>query len=159
MESCTDLALSYFKEGGGFSCSQAVLGAFAPRFGLDRETAFRVAGAFGGGVAATGSICGAVTGALMVIGLIYGITDLEERHLRLKAYQQSREFLERFRALHNSVRCRGLLGHDISTREGYNKIKEEGLGATRCTLLVRDAAHILEEMIEQWQNGAGEAAG
>jgi len=44
---------------------------YGGRSGLDRETALKVAGAFGAGMARTGGTCGSVTGALMVIGLKY----------------------------------------------------------------------------------------
>lgn len=62
-----ETALSRFNQ--GFLCSQAVLAAFAPELGLDEATAIKVAGVFGGGVANTGGICGAVNGAFMVKGL------------------------------------------------------------------------------------------
>ncbi len=45
-------AVSVFKE--GFSCSQAVLSTYGAQFGLDRETALRVAGALGGGMGRMG---------------------------------------------------------------------------------------------------------
>ena len=62
-----DVAGSRFSE--GFSCSQSVLAAFAPELGLDADAALRVSAAFGGGMGRTGGTCGAVTGALMVLGL------------------------------------------------------------------------------------------
>ena len=68
--SVVDRAGSAFDE--GFSCSQAVLSAFAPEHGLDRETALKVATAFGGGMGHRGDTCGAVTGAFMAIGLRHG---------------------------------------------------------------------------------------
>jgi C_GCAxxG_C_C family probable redox protein len=45
-----------------------VLSTYGPQFGLDRESAVRIAKAFGSGMG-MGETCGAVTGALMVIGL------------------------------------------------------------------------------------------
>ncbi len=56
----------------GFSCSQAVFSTFAEKIGLDKETALRISGPFGGGMARMGDTCGAVTGAFMAIGLKYG---------------------------------------------------------------------------------------
>ena len=53
----------------GYSCSQSVLSAYAPGYGLDERSAFKLASAFGGGMAHLDGACGAVTGALMVIGL------------------------------------------------------------------------------------------
>jgi hypothetical protein len=56
----------------GFSCSQSVLGAYAEQHGLPRELALGLADAFGGGLGGLGRTCGAVTGAIMVIGLARG---------------------------------------------------------------------------------------
>lgn len=55
----------------GFNCSQIVLSSFAEDLGLDSEMANKVATCFGGGMG-SGDTCGAVTGALMVLGLKYG---------------------------------------------------------------------------------------
>ncbi|MFZ5631777.1 MAG: C-GCAxxG-C-C family protein [Bacillota bacterium] len=65
-----ELAVSSFQEGA--LCSQALFSTCAVKLGLDRETAMKIATPFGGGMARLGETCGAVTGALMVIGLKYG---------------------------------------------------------------------------------------
>jgi len=56
----------------GITCSAAVFSAFSSEMGLDVKTARKIACGFGGGVSKTGNICGAVSGAIMVIGLNYG---------------------------------------------------------------------------------------
>jgi len=57
---------------GPCNCCQAVLGSMAPRLGLDEGTAILFGTAFGGGMGRMGGICGAVTGAFLVLGLRYG---------------------------------------------------------------------------------------
>lgn len=72
-------SLNYFKN--GFNCSQALLATYATDFGLSEEMALKVATQFGGG-ARKGEMCGAVSGALMVLGLKYGhyhYGDVEEK--------------------------------------------------------------------------------
>jgi C_GCAxxG_C_C family probable redox protein len=142
-----ETALALFKEGGGFNCAQAVLAAIAPRFNLDRETACKVAGAFGGGIGRSGAACGAVTGALMAIGLRYGMTEIEDQDGKIKTYERAGEFLARFKGKHGVLNCKELLGVDISTPEGLKQIKERKMGATHCTGFIRDAVAILEEII------------
>jgi len=58
--------------GKGITCSASVFGAFAQDLGLEEKTARKIACGFGGGISKTGNICGAVSGAIMVIGLKYG---------------------------------------------------------------------------------------
>jgi C_GCAxxG_C_C family probable redox protein len=134
-----------FKE--GFACSQSVLSAFAAEFGLNREKALRVAGAFGGGMGRMGKTCGAVTGAFMVIGLKYAKLRPEDNQTREKAYELVKEFVKRFQERNGSIECRKLLGHDISTPEGYKIIYEKGLTKELCPSFVQDAVEILEQIL------------
>ena len=60
---------------GRFTCSAAVFSTFSAELGLDPNTAKKIACGFGAGVSKTGNICGAVSGAIMVIGLKYGKTE------------------------------------------------------------------------------------
>ena len=57
---------------GGWNCAQSVLGVFCEDCGLDRETAMKLASGFGAGMARKQEVCGAVSGAIMVIGLKHG---------------------------------------------------------------------------------------
>ncbi|MBC7265274.1 MAG: C_GCAxxG_C_C family protein [Chloroflexi bacterium] len=138
-------ALACFNE--GFSCAQAVLSTYAPRFGLDREMALRIAGAFGGGMGRLGEVCGAVTGAFMLIGLKYGKIRAEDDQARETAYAWVREFADRFESRNGSIRCKELLGYDISTPEGLALAREREVFTTVCPKLVRDAAEIIGQML------------
>ncbi len=146
MNKRADDAIECFKK--TFSCSQAVLSTFGPEMGLEKNLALRVAGAFGGGMARMGETCGAVTGALMVIGLKYGKTDVQDEAAKEKTYACAREFIDRFLAQHGSIKCRELLTFEIGTPEGQRRFKEENCLALRCTAFVRDAILILEEILD-----------
>lgn len=132
----------------GFNCSQAVLSTFGPALGLDRDTALKVAAAFGGGMAGRGETCGAVSGALMGIGLKYGRTRSDDEEAKERAYGLAENFMKEFESRHGSVLCRDLLGYDISTPEGLASAGQENLGTTLCPNFVGDAAEILEELLE-----------
>jgi C_GCAxxG_C_C family probable redox protein len=134
-------AVSLFEE--GFSCSQAILSTFGPQLGLDRETALKVATAFGGGMGHMGETCGAVTGAFMVIGLKHGRIRAEDEETRDKAYELVAEFVDKFRSRNGSIVCRELLGCDINTPEGLALAREKNV----CPGFVRDAAEIIEEIL------------
>ena len=138
-------AVSYFEE--GFSCAQAVLATYAPQLGLDRETALKVAGAFGGGMARMGQTCGAVTGALMSIGLQNGKTVADDEETTEACYDLAKEFAEQFRSRNGSTICKELLGYDISSLEERKIADEKKLFETRCPEFVHDAAEILEQLL------------
>ena len=131
----------------GFSCTQAVLSTYGGDYGLSRDTALRVAGAFGGGMGRMGKTCGAVTGAFMVIGLKHGAKEAKDEDKKEKTYALVREFTERFRSRNGSIVCNELLGYDISTPEGRGLAQEKELFSTLCPGLVKDAAEILEQLL------------
>ena len=133
----------------GFNCAQSVFVAFAPDLGLDEATALKVSTAFGGGMGRLGEVCGAVTGALMALGLKYGRTSKEDVAARDKTYALTQEFARRFKERHGCLDCRDLLGCDPGTPEGQASIKERNLHNTLCTKLVQDAAAILEDMMRE----------
>ena len=141
-----DTAVSLFSQ--GFSCSQSLLLAFAPRFGLDPNLAARLASPFGGGIARQGRVCGAVTGALMVIGLHCGNATTEEREAKEAAYAKIRALMASFAQAHETTECRELTGYDLSTPEGYSAATEAAVFTQRCPEFVRTAATLVAEVLE-----------
>ncbi len=137
-------ALEFFKN--GFSCSQAILAAFADGFALPRETALKIAAGLGGGLKC-GEVCGAVSGAVLVIGLKYGPTDPKDKEAKKICNAKTEDFMRAFREKQGATRCMDLLGCDVSTPEGMQKARDEKLFTTRCVDLVSDAVDILEEKL------------
>jgi C_GCAxxG_C_C family probable redox protein len=141
----SDQATKSFKE--GFNCSQAVLSVFAEELNLDKDLALKVSCGFGGGMARMGETCGAVTGALMAIGLKYGKTNLIEDEARVNTYSKVNEFVEEFKSRNNTIVCKELLGCVISTPEGAKIASEKNLHSTVCPKFVADASEILEKIL------------
>lgn len=137
-------AVKEFKS--GLNCSQAVLGHYAEEHGLPLELAMRVASGFGGGMGRTGGVCGAVSGAIMAIGLMAATDNPRDSVAKSHIYGLVRSFLEEFRARHGSTQCRELLGCDISTPEGYEQAASQGLFQQKCPHYVQDAVEILDDM-------------
>lgn len=139
-----DKAAATFKE--GFSCSQAVLGAYCERFGLDKMLAYKISSGFGGGMHCD-QTCGAVTGAFMVIGLKHGRTRADDVEAKMKTARLTAEFAKKFKERHGSVGCTELLGCNISTLEGFEEAKKKDLFKQLCPKYVISAVEILEEML------------
>jgi C_GCAxxG_C_C family probable redox protein len=135
-------AVAYFAE--GFSCAQSVCAAYVPLFGMERDMALRAAGAFGGGMGRSGQTCGAVTGAIIVIGLKYGKTRADDNATREKGYALAAEFIRRFEAHHGALTCPALLGCHTGTPEGRALAHEKQLYTTVCADLVWDLVELLE---------------
>ncbi len=131
----------------GLSCSQAIFSVYGKDLGFDPETAVKIASAFGAGVAKTGEICGAASGALMVIGLTQRPEDIRDATSREKVYAKARKFLEEFTARNASVNCTELVGYDLSDPAQFAEARERKVFATRCSKIVRDAAEILDGLL------------
>ncbi|MGE5454844.1 MAG: C-GCAxxG-C-C family protein [Methylocystaceae bacterium] len=129
-----------------YSCSQTIFTAFGPGLGCPEDMCVRVASCFGGGMARTGNTCGLVTGALMAIGLMYNPDSSSPKD---EVYQLARTFKQNFEANHGSITCRDLLGHDISTPEGQQKVETGDLHEKICRELVKSAAEILDGILPQ----------
>ncbi len=129
----------------GFNCAQSVLGAFGPEAGLDQEACLRVGGSFGAGMARKAETCGAVTGALMVMGLRHAMVREGDSQAKKKNYDEASKFMDEFKKLNGSLICRELLGCDLSTPEGSKMAADRKLTTTLCPKLVRSAVEILEK--------------
>ena len=143
----SDRAVTVLKE--GYNCAQSVFSTFAPGLGLEEGKAAKIASAFGGGMARRGDACGAVTGAFMAIGLKFGSSRPEDKEIKEKSYEIAREFVRRFTERSGTIVCRDLLGCDISTHEGFERAKQQGLFDTVCTKLVKDSVEILEDILSK----------
>ena len=126
-----------------------MLASFAGDYGMDRDTALKVAGAFGGGFGRLGHTCGAITGGMMAIGLKYGKTVPEDDPAREKTYALAGEFIEKFKERHRTTLCRELIECDISTPEGIQSAKDRQLFTALCPKYVSTAVEILEELLRE----------
>jgi len=143
----SEKALEYFR--GRFNCSQSIFAVFGPEFGLSEDECFKIACAFGGGMGRQQLTCGAVTGALMVLGLKFGkgLEDPEEK--KKLTYQKAKEFFDEFARLNGSAKCIELLdGLNMNNPDELEIIKERKLFDIKCEKYVADAVKILESMME-----------
>jgi C_GCAxxG_C_C family probable redox protein len=111
---------------------------------MSKETALKIACGFGGGCR-SGEICGAASGAVLVVGLKCGHFIVDNIESKKNCYAKTVEFLNTFRTKNRSVVCREILGYDISTDEGYKQAQSRDLFKTICFDMVKSAVSILEE--------------
>jgi len=129
----------------GYNCAQSVLSTMFEHWNGENELIPKIATAFGGGIGRCGSICGALTGGVMAIGIKYGTHEpfLEKR---LKAYELAQKLYKRFERQHGSVLCRELIGYDLSNPEELEKARESKVFEEKCVNFVRKAVETLVEL-------------
>jgi C_GCAxxG_C_C family probable redox protein len=118
---------------------------YGPLCGVDEEICIRIASPFGGGIGHLQEICGAVSGAIMAIGLKHG-AGTAERDRRDRINELAREFINEYTKRNSSILCRDLLGFDITTESGLVEARRRGIFSA-CGNYVRIAAEILEKML------------
>ncbi len=134
----------------GYNCSQAVFCAFDDVTGLDREISARLASSFGAGMGRMREVCGTVSGALMVLGIMCGHDDPKDLDAKSEHYKLVREFADRFREKNGSIICRELLAGVQVTEGGEPEERTEDYYKKRpCPELCYVAASIVEELLVQ----------
>jgi len=148
MSAKTEMAMGY--QDRGYSCAQSVLASFSQDHGLSEHEALRISTGFGSGMGRMCEVCGALTGAFMVIGLKHGkvITDGSKYGSNTETtYRLVAEISRRFKERNGSIHCRDLIGHDLSIPEEREKVVQKGLFSTTCSKCIRDAVELLEEIL------------
>ncbi len=130
----------------GYNCAQSVVIAHADLLGLPEIEAAALAAGFGAGMGRVQTVCGAVSGAIIVTGRsLY--RDRDREVTRELIYDKVNEFIMKFRKRFGSLECIDLTGVDISTAEGMEKAEREGIFRDKCENYVKESCRILEEIL------------
>jgi C_GCAxxG_C_C family probable redox protein len=124
------------------NCAQAIFATYGPHLAkekLEFEYCMKITSAFGGGVNLTGNVCGAITGALMSLGLKFNRNFQDVTNI-------SSQFIEEFKRINGSIICRELIGYDISEGEDFKQADQKEI-FKKCKKYVIDAACLLENYI------------
>ena len=134
----------------GMTCAQSVLCAFEDVTGLDRDTSMRIAASFGGGVGGLREMCGAVSGALVVLGMARGWTDPDDEAAKSAHYERTQTFVRRFRDAEGTSVCAELLSAaGVVPGPGPAPRTPEYYTVRPCTRLVGTAARLLDELLAE----------
>ena len=132
----------------GYNCAQAITVAFSDVTGLDKDFSARMASSFGGGIGRLREVCGAVSGMVMVAGILYGYDANSEESAKKEHYTLVQDLANKFKEETGSIICRELLKNPPSdpnptprTAEFYKQ--------RPCTRMVMVAAKILDAYIQQ----------
>ena len=133
---------------GGYNCAQAVAVAFCDLTGLEEKQAAKMASAFGGGMGRLREVCGAVSGMLLVLGILDGYDDPTDDAAKKALYSRVQELAREFREENGSIICRELLDNPPAdpnptprTADFYTQ--------RPCARMVLTAARILDEYLQQ----------
>lgn len=140
-------ARAYFLE--GYTCSQAIVLAFAEEMQMDTRQLLLLSAPFGGGMGRLREVCGAVSGAFMVLGALYG-TDIEKNHAAKAAlYARVQTLAASIRAQNGSIICRELLAGIATDVGGAPEARTSEYYKKRpCPQIIADVAYLLAEYLQ-----------
>lgn len=134
----------------GYNCAQAVACAFCDVTGLTMEESARMASSFGGGLGRLREVCGTVSGAALVLGIVEGYSDPGDYGAKKAHYARVQAFARRFQAENGSIICRELLKGVAVTPGGAPEARTDEYYKKRpCPGLACCSARILEAMLAE----------
>lgn len=132
----------------GFLCSEAVLLALSEAQNIKSEIIPRIATGFGAGISRHGEVCGALSGAVMGLGLRFGRSQVSETPQDTSPYQFGQTMVNLFASRFGHIRCRDILDLDISSDEGVKKYREQNLWESKCRELIRIATELAFDLLQ-----------
>jgi C_GCAxxG_C_C family probable redox protein len=132
----------------GYNCAQAVAVAFSDLTGLDEQLSARLASSFGGGMGRMREVCGAVSGMLMVAGVLYGYDTPGDDTVKKAHYTLVQNLAGEFREKNGSIICREILKNPPSDPAPSARTAEY-YASRPCARMVYTAANILEAYIKE----------
>ena len=135
----------------GYNCAQSVAGAFADHFDMPLEALMAIGGGLGGGVGGTHEeICGAASGGIMALSLLFPFVDGDDQEGKKRIYAITAEFRRRFQDIFGHTVCGALLDACPGVTEKTPAAAR--LGLTRhCDIMIVTAVEIVEEMLKEYQ--------
>ena len=145
MSNCIEKSKDLFLK--GYNCAQAIAGGFSEEVSLDFETAIKLASSFGGGMGGMREVCGALTGAFIILGAKYGYVSPTDASAKTNHYQLISNTGAKFKEKWGTILCRDLMKKLAEDKQTILGDKPEEYKARPCLVIVEDVAKILQEIL------------
>lgn len=119
---------------------------------MQDESAVKAVGAFAGGIASTGDVCGIMLGGVAMISCIYSRGNLDTKE-NPRMWFMSKQFISRFEELTKSfggIKCSDIARVDWKDKAAVKEYYSNPESSRQaCIKLVGDAAYALGELLEE----------
>jgi len=144
MSSARESALEMFDT--GWLCAEIVLESVTRAHGAASPLIPRIATPFCAGCGRSGGPCGALSGALLALGVLRG-RDTPDQATWQALQVQAQDLVTRFQQRFGHTTCPGLLGIDFNDPQGQRKFAAENMKQKKCKEYVLEAVELVEEML------------
>jgi C_GCAxxG_C_C family probable redox protein len=126
----------------GLNCSQAIVCTYGVKYSITFDSAAKISCGLAGGL----ETCGAVSGAIMVLGMEFASSDLTDRYFKERTYETVADFNHHFKKIFGTVKCPELLKKLNIEKNQF--IKKPGTDQINfCANIVRVTSDLLEEIL------------
>ena len=141
----SEIAVTKFKE--GYNCAQSVIFSFIDKIGLSKDVALKLSNGFGAGMGRKQEVCGAISGAILVINLLFGRGENDSKVNQEIAYAKIRDLIDNFETRYSTISCKKLLNDcNLMTSEGQELFKSNKM-IEKCYEFVEYSVKTLEKII------------
>jgi C_GCAxxG_C_C family probable redox protein len=138
-----ELAVHYLCE-KMYNCAQSTLLVYSEDYNISKETAAKMAGSFGYGIAKQGEVCSVLIEALIILGLKSKKDFLSNSNAKAEMANEAKEFVKKFVSMAGALKCRDLLGCDPDSEAGSLHITNNNLKEKVCKKLLLETINLLE---------------
>jgi C_GCAxxG_C_C family probable redox protein len=122
----SEIAIAKFMS--GYSCAQSVIYGYAEDLEISKNIALKISNGFGSGMGKKQEVCGTISAAIMIIGLLYGRGENGVKEEHEDTYFKVRELIDKFKEKFGTINCKELLsGCDLSTVVGQKQFVQNSL--------------------------------
>ncbi len=132
----------------GYLCSEAVLLTLSQYLNIQSELIPKIATGFGAGIGRHGEVCGALSGAVMGLGLRFGRTIISKTPPDTPPYAFSTNIVNLFVARFGHIRCRDLIGLNLHSEKDRKIYRDQQLWEIRCRDIVRTTTGLAYDLLQ-----------
>jgi C_GCAxxG_C_C family probable redox protein len=131
----------------GFNCAQSVFRQFSKEHGVPETVSLKIASGFGGGLRMA-KTCGAVSGAIMALGLMFGYDNVENQDDKERMNEITLQFLNDFKNKFKTTDCKDLLGIDVTIPGNRQIAYESGVIGRMCPDCIITAIDLISKVVK-----------
>jgi C_GCAxxG_C_C family probable redox protein len=133
----------------GYTCSESIVLAMSKHLKIKINVIPKIATGFSAGIGRMGDVCGAISGGVMIIGLIYGRLNPNDTERYEKCIGKVQKLIMEFKNRNGEIDCEKLIGLKLSRAEDREKFRVEKVKERFCMKFVKDVINILMGMLDE----------
>lgn len=139
---------TFLRDDNFYGCAESALVALQTIFDLPDPADSSLAMAFNGGIAYSGGMCGAITGAAMALGKLASVRIGDHQKAKGTARRLTQDLIAAFETEFDSSKCRNLIDYEISIPAQHDAFIASNVWRTTCMRQIEFAIELLAPLAD-----------